>query len=429
MITPCRSLTNTSRIKYSLQMKVWIKILAGSILGIVLGVLLPHNDPNVTSALIWLEALALRLGQYILAPLLFFSLAISIFELRKDDRMWPIIFKTMGIILGSALLLTGIGLLVVNIFPPGRVPILKEGMKEAITLDVSQSILDLFPENAFSALFGSGAWLAPISVFAFFLGAGLSYEKTHAKTITNLVDSLARVFYYVSAFFSELLGILMIALAAYWAVEFREALKLEVFHDILILFGLTSAITAFLVMPLCLYLFGPKTNPWKPLYGSIGPAITALFSGNYNFCIPVLFRHAKENHGVRRRVNTLSITLFSLFARAGSTMIAVMALFIILRSYSSLALEVGDIIGIGLTTIGISLVLSRHPGTGAYTALAVLCAWYGRDYEAGYLILKPIAFYLAAMGTLIDVVFASLGTWAIGKLEGAQEEKEVIHYI
>ena len=107
-------------------------------------------------------------------------------------------------------------------------------------------------------------------------------------------------------------------------------------------------------------------------------------------------------------------------------MIAVMALFVILRSYSSLALEAGDILGIALTAIGTSLVLGKNPGTGAYTALAVLCAWYGNDYEAGYLILKPIAFYLAAMGTLIDVVLASLGTWAVAKLEGYQEEKEAM---
>ncbi len=410
-------------------MKVWIKILIGSVLGIVLGILLPQGNFTVLAALDWFEALALRLGRYALAPLLFFSLAISVYELRQDGKMWSLVGKTLLVIISSTAVLIGLGLLAINLFPPARVPILKEGVTEAITLNVPQNILEAFPENAFSALFTGGNNFLPLIVLAFFLGAGLSYEKTRTKTITNMVDSFARVSYYVSAFFSELLGILAIALSAYWAVRFRDALKLEAMREIFLFFALVTAFVVLVLLPATLYLFGARTNPWKQLYGASGPLLAAFFSGNYHYCMPILFRHAKENHGVRRRANTVTVTMFSLFGRGGSAMISVMALFVILRSYSSLALEANHIMGIFLVSFGTSFALARHPGTGAYVSLALLCAWYGHDFEAGYLILKPIAFYLASLGAIIDIAIASLGTWAIAKLEDHQEEREIIHFI
>jgi hypothetical protein len=62
-------------------------------------------------------------------------------------------------------------------------------------------------------------------------------------------------------------------------------------------------------------------------------------------------------------------------------------------------------------------------------ALAVLCGVYGRGFEAGYLILKPVAFYLIAIGTFLDVLIAALGTYAVGRLTGLQEDKEARHFV
>jgi hypothetical protein len=84
---------------------------------------------------------------------------------------------------------------------------------------------------------------------------------------------------------------------------------------------------------------------------------------------------------------------------------------------------------IGLRSFIISFLLARHPGDGAYTALAVLCMGYGRGFEAGYLILKPLAFYLIAVGTVLDVMITSFASFALAKLSGFQEEKSIRHYI
>ncbi len=156
-----------------------------------------------------------------------------------------------------------------------------------------------------SVLAGEGVYLFPACVFAFFLGIGLSYDRNYTKPVLALTDSLSRIFYHVASLFSEILGFIMIILSCYWAVRFNAALKADVFRDIIVLLAVFSVVLGFGIFPLFLYLLRPKTNPWKILYGSLGPAIAAFFSGDINFSLPVLIRHTKENFGIRRRSNTV----------------------------------------------------------------------------------------------------------------------------
>lgn len=410
-------------------MKVWLKLLVGSLLGVLLGLLLPQDNPAVLGALAWLERLALQLGRYTVVPTLAFALIIAVYEIRQDKRMWGLVIRSGILLMAGALFIIGTGILVTVVFPPARIPILIEGQKESISLDMGRGILDLFPSNMLSALVSDGSYLLPILVFAFFLGAGLSYDRTYSKQIIGIIDALSRIFYYIAIFFSEILGLAMIILGAYWALRFNDALQAEVFKDIMGLLGIYSLILCALILPLFLYLLGPKTNPWKQLYGALGPALAGFFSGDITFTLPVLIRHAKENHGVRRRSNAVTLAIFSTFGRAGSAMVAAVSLIVIIKSYSSLGVSVADVLSIAVQATAISILLARHPGGGAYAALAVLCGTYGRGYEAGYLILKPIAFYLVAVGTLIDVVFASLATYALGRMSGFQEEVEAVHFV
>ena len=391
-------------------MKVWIKLLIGS-------------------ALAWLEGLALGIGRYAVVPVLFFSLTIAVYELRQDGQFWPLALKNVLLIIGVSLFVIASGILVTLIFSPARIPIEKVEQLEAINLDAFKNIIDLFPANMLSVLAGDGIYLFPVCVFAFFIGMGLSYDRNYTKPVIAMADSLSRIFYHIASFFSEILGYIIIILSVYWAIRFHAVLRADVFRDFIILLGVFSFVLGFGILPLFLYFLRPKTNPWIVLYGSLGPALAAFFSGDINFSFPVLLRHSKENFGVRRRSNAVSLTLFAAFCRAGSAMVAAMAFIVIIRSHSYLPIPVLDVFSIGLRAFVISLLLARHPGSGAYTALAALCLTYGRGFEAGYLILKPLAFYLVAAGTFLDVMISSFATYAAARMSGFIEEKNVVHFI
>jgi len=409
-------------------MKVWIKLLIGAILGIVLGHFLPDSQ-RVTDSLVWLEQFVLSIGRYAIIPVLVFSLSISVYELRQDGQFWSLVIKNLLLIAGISMLVIGIGVLATLAFPPARIPIIAEEQLNVIRLDVAQNIKDIFPNNMFSAIAGEGVYLFPVYVFAFFFGMGLSYDKSYSKPILSITDSLSRIFLYILSFFIEILGFMMIVLSSYWMIRFKGVLHAGIFFDLVLLLGLIAVALGFGILPLFLYFIRPKVNPWMILYGSLGPAIAAFFSGDINFTLPVLIRHTKENFGVRRRSNTVSLALFSSLCRAGSAMVAVVAFIFIFKSYSRIGISFSEVMSIGVRAFVISFLLARHPGSGAYTALTVLCLGYGQGFEAGCLILKPMAFYLIAVGTFLDVMIASFSTYAIARLNGYIEQKSMKHFV
>jgi len=407
-------------------MKVWVKLLIGSILGIILG-LLVHENQRLVEALVWLEQFALRIGRYAVIPMLVFLLTIGIYELWQDKQFWPLVLKNYLIIAGVSILVIFMGILVTLAFPPARIPILAEEQLELIKLDVTRNIKELFPYNMFGALAGDGVYLFPVCVFAFFMGVGLSQKRSYNKPVVALVDSLSHVFYNIALFFIEILGFIMIVLSCYWTIRFREVLRAEIYLDLILLLGIFAVVLGFGILPMLLYFVRPKVNPWTVLYGSLGPAIAAFFSGDVNFSLPVLLSHAQENLGVQRRSNAVSLTLFSTFCRAGSVTAAAVAFIVIFKSYSSLGITSAEILSIGIRAFAISFLLARHPGDGAYTALAVLCLGYGKGFEAGYLILKPLAFYLIAVGAFLDVMIAAFAAYAVARISGFVEERTAHH--
>jgi Na+/H+-dicarboxylate symporter len=410
-------------------MKVWLKLLIGSCLGVVIGLYLPADFHIMGVDIAWLGGLAIRIGRYCLAPMLVFSLTIAVYELRQDGQFWGLVLKTFLVIIFSSAFIISAGILITFFFPPSRIPILIEEQAEAITLNTSESILQLFPSNMFTAVFGERISLLPVLVFAFFLGMGLSYDRNYSKPVISIVDSLSRIFYHIASFFSEILGIVMIILSAYWAIRFQSVLKADIFKDLIILLGISCGVLGFGILPLFLYLLKPKTNPWVILYGSLSQAFAGFFSGDIYFTLPVIFRHVKDNLGTRRRSNAVTVSLFAVFGRAGSAMVAAVAFIVIINSYSSLGITMRDIFIIAGRALLISFLLAGHPGSGSYIALAVLCLGYGRGFEAGYLILKPLAFYLIAVGTFLDVMINSIASFGIARISGFQEDKELGHFI
>ena len=410
-------------------MKVWIKLLIGMVLGIAFAFFAPEN-PRLLETLIWLEQFTLRVGRYAVIPVLVFSLTIGIYELRQDGRFWPLVLKNFLLIAGISVFVIFAGVFTTLVFPPSRIPILAEEQIEMISLDIAGNIMEIFPFNMFAVFSGDGVYLFPICVFAFFFGMGLSYDKSYSKPVISLVDSLSRIFYHIASFFIEILGFLVIVLSACWTIQFREILKAEIFFDLILLLGIVGAVLGLVILPLFLYFLKPKVNPWLVLYGYLGPAIAAFFSGDIHFSLPVLLRHAKENFGAQRRSNAVSLTLFSTFCRCGSAMVAAVAFIVIIKSYSSLGISTAEVFVISVRALAISFLLARHPGNGAYTALAVLCIGYGHGFEAGYLILKPMAFFLIAVGTFLDVMIASFGTYVMARISGyIADGKTASHFI
>jgi Na+/H+-dicarboxylate symporter len=416
-------------------MKVWVKLLSGAVIGVVLGMVLPFHENGLAAYVIeFLPQIALRIGRYVAPPLVVFSLTVAIHRLRQTGKFWGFMGVSLLVILATTVVVLTFGMGLARLmFPGGRIPIIVENAAEVAPLDPAQSAFELFPSNMLSVPSGDGLFLLPLGIFAFFLAIGFSYDKAYSKPLLSLCDSLSRVFFHIAAFFSELLGIVVVVLAAYYAWQYRLVLTKGVFSGLIRLLLVITFLLSFVVFPLLLYLFRPekKYMPWKKLYGSLGPAIAAFFSGDINFTLPVLIVHTKENLGVNRRVNAIAPLLYTTIGRAGSAMVAAVSFIVILQSYSSLEIEFGQIVQIWGRAFLLSLMLGRNSGDGAIAALATLCLWAPEGFKTGYLILKPIGFLLIACATLIDCMAATIGSYAIARISpvSPSDEKSVRRFI
>jgi Na+/H+-dicarboxylate symporter len=395
-------------------MKIWIKYLAGILVGIAFALVAPHQNAAFGDITKYLSDVAIQFGRYALYPVVFFSFTIGVYELRESKTLFKLGSITAGIIIITAILLAVTGLVTVLIRNPSRIPIFVEGATETGKIGVMESFRQLFPSSAFE-VFTNGLFILPLCVFGAFAGAGCAVDRDDAKATLPLFDSLSRVSYAVMSFFVDILAFAMIAISVYWLIQFHAMLASKVFIDFMLLLVFDLLLLALVVYPAILRSLCGKINPYRVLYASVAPVLAAFFSGDSNLALPVSLRHANESLGVRRRISSVTMPLFSVFARGGTALVVTVSFIVILKSYSSLGIAGSDMLWLMGMAILLSFLLGRFPSGGAYIALATICALYGRGFEAGYLILKPAAFFIGSIAAAIDALTAVFGTFLIAK--------------
>ncbi|UTC63349.1 dicarboxylate/amino acid:cation symporter [Treponema sp. OMZ 787] len=396
-------------------MKIWIKYLIGSALGIIIAVLASSDSEFFNAAVDFTSNIAIQFGRYSLYPVLFFGFTVSISKLRESRSLLRLSIYIALFIILSSFLAALLGLVSVSISSPARIPIFVEETSSVEGLGVGESFLRLFPSSAFEALM-DGLYILPLCIFAGFAGAACAVDKNISKPALTLFDSLSRISYAVMAFFVDMFSIGLIALSVSWFIKFQAMLSTKFFTSLVVLLLIDFFIIALVIYPIILKIICRDVNPYKVLYASIAPVCAAFFSGDTNLTLPVLLRHSNESLGVRRRISSVSLPAFSVFGRAGSAMVVTISFIVILKSYSSLGISVKDMFWlVGVSTV-FSFFLGRFPVTGTYVSLVAVCAIYGRGFESGFLILRPAAFFIGSVAAAIDALTAMVGTYIIGHL-------------
>ncbi|UTC65920.1 MULTISPECIES: dicarboxylate/amino acid:cation symporter [unclassified Treponema] len=409
-------------------MKIWIKYLIGSALGIIIAVLTSSDSGFFNSAVEFASNIAVQFGRYSLYPVLFFGFTVSISKLRESRSLLKLSIYIAAFIVLSSLLAALLGLLSISISSPPRIPIFVEETSAVENLGVMESFLRLLPSSAFEA-FMDGLYILPLCIFAGFAGAACAVDKNISKPVLTLFDSLSRVSYAVMAFFVDMFSIGLIAVSVNWFIKFQNMLSTKFFTGFVVLLLVDFFIIALVIYPAILKIICRDINPYKILYASIAPVCAAFFSGDTNLTLPILLRHSNESLGVRRRISSVSLPVFSVFGRAGSAMVVTISFIVILKSYSSLGISLEDRFWlVGVSTL-FSFFLGRFPITGTYVSLVAVCAIYGRGFESGFLILRPAAFFIGAVAAAIDALTAMVGTYIIGHLSKMTNTRNLRFFI
>jgi len=177
------------------------QILAGLVLGVLLGAVFPHAGEAVKPV----ADAFLRLIKMIIAPLIFSTLVVGIAGAGDLKSMGRIGLKAIIYFEIATTIALVIGLELVNIFKPGAglaIPLAGDtGAVEAFARAQQtgwEMFLHLFPTSVVDAM--ARGDILQVVVFSMFFGAALSAMGAHGKPVVAVLESLAQVMFKVTSY-------------------------------------------------------------------------------------------------------------------------------------------------------------------------------------------------------------------------------------
>ena len=177
-------------------------------LGMFIGILVGHFFPDISSVFKVLSDIFLRLIKMIIAPLVFSVLVVGIAKVGDFKSVGRIGIKTISYFTFATLIALALGLLIVNIFEPGKIMALAIPSQDAetgITAGVHDSktiISHIFPESIVAVMANNE--ILPIVVFSLFFGVATASLGNKGKIVVDFFDSISHIMFtvtnYVMAF-------------------------------------------------------------------------------------------------------------------------------------------------------------------------------------------------------------------------------------
>ena len=415
------------------------KILIGMLMGVVFGVLMLQIQGGVGFIGAWITPLGtifVKLLKLIAVPLILASLIKGISDLKDISKFASIGLKTIFIYILTTVVAIGIGLSLVNIFKPGNgvsdATISKLTATYANTSSVQGKIeeagrqqesgplafvLDMVPENAFSALSNNKLMLQVIFL-SIFLGISLLLiGEKRAKPLKDIFDSLNDV---------VLKMVDLIMLSAPYAVFALLANVVVSSGDIELLYALlfyASVVVVGLFLMVCFYLFilafVVKKNPiW--FLKQISPAQLLAFSTSSSAAtLPVTMERVEEHIGVDKEVSSFVLPVGATINMDGTSLYQAVAAVFIAQALN-FDLTFTDQLMIVLTALLASIGSAAVPGAGMVMLVIVLeSVGFPADKLAiGLALIFAVDRPLDMCRTVINVTGDATVSTLIAKLEG-----------
>ena len=415
------------------------KILIGMLLGVIFGFLMLKIEWGAAFIAAWIKPLGtifVKLLKLIAVPLILASLIKGISDLKDISKFASIGLKTIVIYVLTTVVAISIGLTLVNIFNPG------DGVSDATISKLTATyannssvqgkiaeagrqqdsgpldfVVDMVPENAFSALSNNKLMLQVIFL-SIFLGISLLLiGEKRAKPLKDVFDSLNNV---------VLKMVDLIMLTAPYAVFALLANVVVSSGDPELLYALlfyAYVVVGGLLLMVCFYLlvlaFVVKKNPFWFLK-QISPAQLLAFSTSSSAAtLPVTMERVEEHVGVDKEVSSFVLPVGATINMDGTSLYQAVAAVFIAQALN-FDLTFADQLMIVLTALLASIGSAAVPGAGMVMLVIVLeSVGFPADKLAiGLALIFAVDRPLDMCRTVINVTGDATVSTLIAKLEG-----------
>jgi Na+/H+-dicarboxylate symporter len=347
---------------------------------------LKESKRAVASKFSILSDIFLHLIKMIIAPLVLAVLVTGVAKVGDFKSVGRIGIKTLIYFTTATLIALALGLVIVNLFEPGRVmkldlPVTKAEVVSANAQSPKNFIDHVIPESVIRSM--SSNDILPIVVFALFFGIAAAAVGEQGKVLIKAFDSLSHIMFRVTNYVMNFAPIGVYG--AITAVVIQQGLDVLSGYVYLIacFFG-GLLFFVFVILTLICLVF--KVNFIALMRDIREPVLLAFSTASSESAMPKTIE-ALEKHGISNRIVSFVLPLGYSFNLDGSIMYMTFATLFIAQSYGidvTMALQVKMMLILLITSKGMAgvpraslvviagmLSMFKIPGEGLLLLLAV----------------------------------------------------------
>jgi proton glutamate symport protein len=419
------------------KIPLYVKIIAGMALGVIFAVVAIQFEGGVQFTKDWIKpfgTIFINLLKLIAVPLILASLVKGVSDLKDISKLSKIGLRAIGLYLFTTVFAVCLGLVIVNIFQPGKAigPETRARMLETYSADAGKQqeealkqkgggplkfLEDIVPDNIVKAA-STNTTMLQVIFFALFLGVALILiPADRARPVKDFFDGFNDVIL-------KMIDLIMLAapygVFALMAALVAESPGFEIFkalgwYAITVLTGLFILILVF--YPVLISLWA-KRNPVK-FIRQISPAQLLAFSTSSSAAtLPVTMEVVEKNVGVDNEVSSFVLPIGATVNMDGTSLYQAVAAVFIAQAFGmelSLTTQLGIILTATLASIGSAAV----PSAGMVMLVIVLSQ--AGIPEAGLALIfavdRPLDMVRTVANVTSDCTAATIIAKSLGKLE------------
>jgi Na+/H+-dicarboxylate symporter len=365
------------------------QILLGMVAGVIFGLIAAQFSWN-QFVIDWIKpfgTIFINALKLIAIPLIVASLIKGVSDLKDISKLSKMGGRTIGIYIITTVIAVSLGLILVNLFSPGklieeetRLELLETYGADAAARQQAaeqqrgqgplQPLVDIVPDNIIGAATDNGNMLQVI-FFVIFFGIGLILiPEEQARPVKAFFDGLNEVIL-------KLIDLIMLG-APYGVFALLAALVVEspsadlfmalIGYALCVLIGL--AIMVFAFYPTLVKMFTGRS--YRYFFNGISPAQLLAFSTSSSAAtLPVTMERVQEHMGVEEEVASFVLPIGATINMDGTSLYQAVAAVFIAQAFNmdlSLSAQLGIIVTATLASIGSAAV----PGAGMVMLVIVL---------------------------------------------------------
>jgi proton glutamate symport protein len=396
-------------LKIKIHTQIFIAIVAGGIVGAILG-------PNAEHIKI-VGDLFIRLLRMIIIPLIMASMVSGIVSIGSGRNLGRISFRTAVYYMVTTFLAVTVGLVLVNVIKPGvgvQLPAEQNAVDLQHTAPSAISILtDIVPGNLIAAM--ADDKVLSVIFFSLLLGFAISCCGEKAKPIADIFDAFNEVMLKITDWIMRLAPLGVFALMAYTTgIIGMSVIKPLALYMLTVIAGLL--VHACLTLPALLVVFG-RYSPLLFIERMFSAVATAFSTASSAATLPITMDCLEKNAGVSKKVAGFVLPIGATINMDGTALYEAVAAMFIAQAYG-IAMTLPQQILIVLTATLASVGAAAIPGAGLITLSIVLKA-VGLPLE-GLAMILAVDRILDMSRTAVNVWGDACGAAVIARLEGEE---------